>query len=80
MDWTARLCRTGKARLKTEVAGIMAWLGTSVEYWQVHLQKLLGKTRWLGRYCATSVERLKANAEKRGVYHVDNALSSLATR
>ena len=37
VDWTARLCRTGKARLTTEVAGIMARLGTSPEYWQVHL-------------------------------------------
>jgi len=79
VDWTARLCRPGKARLTTAVAGIMARLGTSPEYWQVHLQKLLGKTRWLGRYCATSAERLKAIAEKRGVHHVDNALSSLAT-
>jgi hypothetical protein len=79
VDWTARLCRTGKARLTTEVAGIMARLGTSPEYWQAHLQKLLGKTRWLGRYCATSAERLKAIAEKRGVHHVDNALSSLAS-
>jgi REP element-mobilizing transposase RayT len=80
VDWTARLCRPGKARLTTAVAGIMAQLGTSPEYWQAHLQKLLGKTRWLGRYCATSAERLKAIAEKRGVHHVDNALSSLATR
>jgi hypothetical protein len=79
VDWTARLCRPGKARLTTAVAGIMARLGTSPEYWQAHLQKLLGKTRWLGRYCATSAERLKAIAEKRGVHHVDNALSSLAT-
>jgi hypothetical protein len=33
----------------------------------------------LGRYCETSAEPLKAIAEKRGVHHVDNALSSLAT-
>jgi hypothetical protein len=79
VDWTARLCRTGKARITAEVAGIMARLGTSPEYWQSHLQKLLGKTRWLGSYCATSAERLQAIAEKRGVHHVDNALSGLVT-
>ena len=54
VDWTARLCRTGKARVTEKVAGIMTRLGTSTEYWQSHLKKLLGKTRWLGSYCATS--------------------------
>jgi REP element-mobilizing transposase RayT len=78
VDWTARLCRKGKARVTEEVAGIMARLGTSAEYWQSHLQKLLGKTRWLGSYCATSVERLKSIAHARGVHHVDNALGGLA--
>lgn len=76
--WTARLCRTGKARIKQEVAGIMTRLGTSPEYWQSHLQKLLGKTRWPGNYCATSAERLKAIATNRGVHHVDNAFGGLA--
>jgi hypothetical protein len=61
------------------LAGIMARLGTSPEYWQAHLQKLIGKPRWLGNYCATNAERLKAIATKRGVHHVDNALGGLAT-
>jgi REP element-mobilizing transposase RayT len=78
VDWTTRLCRTGKARVTEEVAGIMTRLGTSAEYWQSHLQKLIGKTRWLGSYCATSAERLNAIAAKRGVHHVDNALGVLA--
>ena len=78
VDWTARLCRKGKARVTEEVAGIMARLGTSAEYWQSHLQKLLGKTRWLGSYCATSAERLKSIAHARGVHHVDNALGAVA--
>jgi REP element-mobilizing transposase RayT len=79
VDWTARLCRTGKARVTEEVAGIMTRLGTSAEYWQSHLKKLLGKTRWLGSYCATRAERLRAIAHARGVHHVDNALGGLAT-
>jgi REP element-mobilizing transposase RayT len=78
VDWSARLCRKGKARVTEEVAGIMARLGTSAEYWQSHLQKLLGKTRWLGRYCATRAERLKSIAHARGVHHVDNALGAVA--
>jgi hypothetical protein len=78
VDWTARLCRTGKARITQEVASIMSRLGTSPEYWQSHLQKLLGKTRWLGSYCATSAEQLTAIAAKHGVHHVDNALGGLA--
>jgi hypothetical protein len=78
VDWTARLCRAGKARITRNVAGIMTRLGTSPEFWQSHLQNLLGKTRWLGNYCTTSAERLKAIAKKRGGHHVDNALSGLA--
>ena len=78
VDWTARLCRTGKARITAEIAGIMTRLGTSPEYGQSHLQKLLCKTRWLGSYCAASAERLKAIAAKHGVHHVDNVLSGLA--
>jgi len=78
VDWTARLCRTGKARVTEEVAGIMTRLGTSAEYWQSHLQKLLDKTHWLGSYCATSAERLKSIAAKHGVHHVDNAFGGLA--
>ena len=78
VDWTARLCRTGKARITQEVASIMTRLGTSPEYWHSYLQKLLGKTRWLGSYCATSAERLNAIATKRCVHHVDNALGGLA--
>ena len=78
VDWTARVRRKGKARITEEVAGIMARLGTTAEYWQSHLQALLAKTRWLGAYCATSAERLKAIARTRGVHHVDNALGGLA--
>jgi REP element-mobilizing transposase RayT len=78
VDWTARLCRNGKARVTEEVAGIMTRLGTSAEYWQSHFQKLLCKTRWLGSYCATSAERLKSIAHARGVHHMDNAPGGLA--
>jgi hypothetical protein len=78
VDWTARLCRTGKARLTNDVAGIMVRLGTTTECWRSHLQKLLGKTRWLGNYSATHPEVLRAIALRRGLHHVDNALGTLA--
>ncbi len=78
VDWTARLCRHGKARISPEVTGIMARLGTNAEYWRSHLRKLHGATRLLGRYCATRVDRLKSIATQRGLHHVDNTLGTLA--
>jgi len=79
VDWTARLCRTGKARLTAEVAGIMTRLGTSAESWQTHLQKLLGKSRRLAHSWAAISERLKAIATHHGVQYGVNALNDLAT-
>lgn len=78
VDWTARLCRPGKARLSQEVAGVMDRLGTSAEYWQAHMRNLFAKTRWIGCYAATRAEALKAVALRRGVHHVDNALGAAA--
>ncbi len=34
VDWTARICRTGKARVSQEVVGIKDRLGTSAECWE----------------------------------------------
>jgi REP element-mobilizing transposase RayT len=78
VDWTARLCRTGKARLSQEVVGIMDRLGTSAEHWQVHMKSLFVKTRWIGCYAATRAESLRAIAQHRGVHHVDNAFGTVA--
>ena len=78
VDWTSRLCRTGKARLSQEIASIMERLGTSTEYWQSHMTQLFARARWLGSYCATRPERLKAIAIRRGLHHVDNAIGALA--
>jgi hypothetical protein len=78
VDWTSRLCRAGKAKITDELDGIMARLGTSAEYWQSHLQTLFSKPRWVGNYCATSAERLRAIAVRRGVHHVGNTLGAFA--
>lgn len=79
VDWTARLWRQGKARMSTEVAGIMERLGTSAEFWEARMKKLLGKSRLLGSYFATRSDRLKEIAARRGVHHVDNAVGGLAS-
>jgi REP element-mobilizing transposase RayT len=75
VDWTSRLYRTGKARVSAEVAGILDRLGTSAEFWQSRLKKLLGKPRLLGCYFATSRDRLREVATRRGVHHLDNAVA-----
>ena len=60
-------CGESVTHRKAWVASIMTRLRTSAECWRSHLHKLLGKTRWLRSHCATSAERLKAIAGKRGV-------------
>ncbi len=67
VDWTARVYRTGKATLSAEVATIMERLGTTAEYWQDRMTQLLTKARWLGSFFATSRERLKEAALRRGL-------------
>lgn len=79
VDWTARLWREGKARMSQQVAGIMERLGSSAEYWEWRLKKLLGKSRLLGSYFATKGERLQEVAARRGVHHVDNAIGAIAS-
>ncbi len=78
VDWTARVCRTGKAKLSREVASIIQRLGTNAAYWQARMKQLLTKSRWLGNLLATSRERLKEVAFRRGLHHVDNAIAAFA--
>lgn len=73
VDYTSRLCRSGKARASREIAGILDRLGTSAELWEHRMKALFGKSRLLGSYFSTSVERLREVASRRGVHHVDNA-------
>jgi hypothetical protein len=75
VDYTSRVVRQGKARVSQEVAGILERLGTSAEFWQQRMEKLFAKSRLLGNYFATSAERLREVATRRGVHHVDNAIS-----
>ncbi len=71
VDFTARLYRDGKATLSDAVAEILERLGTSVDHWQARLDKLRGGNV-LGRFFATSRQRLRAVAERPGLKRVPN--------
>ena len=75
VDFTSRLCRSGKASLSPEVAGIFDRLGTSSEYWEQRLSKMFGKPRLMGNYFSTNADRLRQIAAHRGVHHVDNSVT-----
>jgi hypothetical protein len=75
VDWTSRLYRTGKARVSAEVVGILDRLGTSAEFWQSRLKKLFGKPRLVESNFATSRDRLRDVATRRGVPHLDDAVA-----
>jgi len=79
VDYTSRLCRVGKARVSREVAGIMDRLGTSAGLWEHRLKSLFGKSRLFGNYFSTNPDRLREIASRRGVHHVDNAVTAAAT-
>ena len=71
VDHSARLFREGKATLSREVSAILDRLGTSADQWQAWLEKLR-QGRLLGRFFATSRQRLREVAERLGVSRVPN--------
>ena len=71
VDYTARLYRQGKATLSREVAEILDRLGSSVEHWQARLEKLREGTL-VGRFFASTRERLRQVAERLGLKRVPN--------
>jgi hypothetical protein len=71
VDYTARLYREGKATLSQEVAEILDRLGSSVNHWQARLEKLRQGTL-LGRFFATSRQRLREVAQRLGLKRVPN--------
>ncbi len=74
VDYTSRLCRSGKARLSQELAGIFARLGTSAEYWDSRIKALFSKARLMGSYFAVRRDRLRELARRKGRHHLDNAI------
>jgi len=78
VDHTARLFREGKAALAREVSEILDRLGSNGESWQARLERLR-KGRLLGRFLASSRQRLREVSERLGLRRVLN-LSSCPDR
>jgi hypothetical protein len=71
VDYSARLFREGKAALSRDVAEILDRLGSSADHWQARLEKLR-QGRLLGRFFATSRQRLRDVADRLGLRRVPN--------
>jgi hypothetical protein len=71
VDFTARLYREGKATLSRDVAEILDRLGSTVDHWHARLEKLR-QGHFLGRFFATTRQRLRAVAERLGLKRVPN--------
>jgi REP element-mobilizing transposase RayT len=72
VDYTARLCRSGKARLSAEMAGIFERLGTSAEFWDQRLKTLFAQNRLVGSHFASDRQRLRELAAQKSLHHLDN--------
>ena len=71
VDFTARLYREAKATLSRAVAEILDRLGGGVDQWQARLEKLR-QGSLLGRFFATSRQRLREVAARLGLKRVPN--------
>ena len=71
VDYTGRLFRDNKAVLSREVAEILDRLGTSADHWLSRL-KNLSRGRLLGRFFASSRQRLRDVRERLGLRRVAN--------
>ena len=71
VDYTARLYREGKATLSRAVAEILDRLGSSADQWQARLETLR-QGSLLGRFFATSRQRLREVAQRLGLKRVPN--------
>ena len=74
LDYTGRLFREGKASLSRELNAVFARLGSHAEGWQARLLKL-SDGRLLGRFFASSRQRLRSVAARLGVAHLANLAS-----
>ena len=71
VEHTGRMFREGKAQISSELASLFERLGSSADCWQARMNKLCGG-RLLGRFFASSRERLRSAAETLGVHHLAN--------
>jgi hypothetical protein len=71
VDYTARVFRDGKATLSRAVAEILSRLDSTADQWHARLEKLR-QGNLLGRFFATSRQRLRPVAERLGLRRVPN--------
>ncbi len=71
VDYTARLYREGKATLSRAVAEILDRLGSSADQWHARM-KTLSQGSLLGRFFATTRQRLRDVAQRLGLKRVPN--------
>lgn len=72
IDYTGRLYRNGKARMDSAVQEVFERLGTSCEYWNDCIKKMLGSQSLRGCFFATDAEKVKTLAQQRGQRHLAN--------
>ncbi len=72
VDYTSRLCRTGKARVSGELADIFQRLGTNRQLWSHRIERMFCRERLMGNFFAADPAKLRALAQKKGVHHLDN--------
>jgi len=72
LDWSARLFRTGKARMASEVADFLECLGSSSDVWRDRLARLRRRDRLYDVVFATSRALIHRFAETRGVTKLSN--------
>lgn len=78
LDYTGRMFRDGKASINEGLAEVFTRLGTDGEMWRVRIQHLrIG--RFLGRYFASTRDRLRQVATQIGRHHLAN-LAACPTR
>ncbi len=71
VEHTGRMFREGKATVSTEMSNILERIGSSCEKWQERLERL-HRGRLIGRFVASSRERLREAAHRLGVRHLPN--------
>jgi len=72
VDYTSRLFRPGKTRVKAQEKKIFERLGTSADIWGERLQRLFGNRRISGTYFTTDRSRLRELAPKHGCQRLAN--------
>ncbi len=72
VDYTSRLLRKGKARVKSTERSVFERLGSTAERWGQRMQRLFSKPIPYGTYFATDRNRLRELAQRKGTQRLAN--------